>query len=348
MKCAQFFEFSGPIEIVNAPDPVPGPGGVVVQVGAAGVCRSDWHAWQGHDPDITVLPHISGHEFAGTVSAVGAGVRAWRVGDRVTAPFVCGCGVCTECASGNAQVCPAQFQPGFTGPGAFAEFVALPHADHNLVALPESIGFDTAASLGCRFATAFRALAHSDQAAVQPGEKVAVFGCGGVGLSAVMIAVGLGAEVMAVDIRPEALHRARELGAAHTIEGDAVDSIRELTNGRGVDVTVEALGWTDTCVAAIESLAPRGRHVQVGLMLGSHALPPMPMGRIIAKELRVIGSHGMAAIRYPEMLDMIASGTLAPGRLVSASIRLAELPAAMTAMSSFSGEPGITLIERFR
>jgi alcohol dehydrogenase len=347
MKCAQFTEFARPLEIVDREDPVPAAHGAVIEIRAAGLCRSDWHAWQGHDADIKALPHVPGHEFAGVVSAVGTEVTQWKVGDRVTAPFACGCSHCPECRSGNAQVCPDQYQPGFTGPGAFAERLALPNADHNLVALPETVDFAEAASLGCRFATAYRALAHADQAALQPGESIAVFGCGGVGLSAVMIAVSLGATVIAVDKKPSALEAASALGAQHAVSSNAVETIRDLTEGRGVEVAVDALGKTETCLQGISSLAPRGRHVQIGLMFGIDAHPALPMGPIIAKELHLIGSHGMAASRYPEMLARIANGTLAPQRLISNSISLPDLPKAMEEFGQHRGTAGITLIDHF-
>ena len=340
MKAAQFTTFASPLEIVELPDPSPPPGGAVIEVGAAGVCRSDWHAWQGHDPDIKSLPHVLGHEFAGTVVALGTGVANCKVGDRVTAPFACGCGTCTQCASGNTQVCPNQYQPGVTGPGAFAEFVAIPDAETNLVCLPDEVGFAEAASLGCRFATAYRALAHADQANVQSGERVAIFGCGGVGLSAVMIATALGAEVFAIDIRRDALEAASKLGAAHALGPDEIGEL-------AADVSVDALGRTETCVASINALAPRGRHVQIGLMLGDDAEPNLPIGRVIADELKIIGSHGMGAAAYPELLDRVASGTLQPRKLIAASISLAELPGTMAAMGNFGGGPGITVIESF-
>src|SRR6185436_4818047 len=136
--------------VVEVPDPHPPAHGVVVAVAATGVCRSDWHAWQGHDPDV-VLPHVPGHELAGTVLAVGSDVRRWAVGDRVTTPFVTACGACPECAAGQQQVCRGQTQPGFTGWGSFAELVALDHADVNLVDLPDDLSAATAAALGCRF-----------------------------------------------------------------------------------------------------------------------------------------------------------------------------------------------------
>jgi len=176
---------------------------------ATGVCRSDWHAWAGHD-DIA-FPHVPGHELAGVVVEVGEQVSRWEVGDRVTVPFVCGCGLCEWCLAGDAQVCPSQHQPGFTHWGSFAEYVVLHAADTNLVGLPEQVSFATAASLGCRFATAYRALV--GRARVAEGEWVTVIGAGGVGLSVVMIARALGARVVAVDRNLEALAVASELGA---------------------------------------------------------------------------------------------------------------------------------------
>lgn len=340
MRAAQLSAFNAPLEIVDLADPEPPEHGVVIRVKAAGVCRSDWHGWQGHDPDIKNLPHVLGHEFSGTIATIGGGVEGWEIGDRVTVPFVCGCGSCAQCDSGNTQVCPNQFQPGFTAHGAFAELVAIPNAATNLVRLPGDVDFAPAAALGCRFATAYRALAHDDQANVKPGERVAVFGCGGVGLSAVMIAEARGAEVIAVDIRADALQAATELGASHGFHPDEIGDLE-------ADVTVDALGKTETCIAAIESLAPRGRHVQIGLMVGSDASPALPIGRVIGKELHIIGSHGMGAAAYPEMLDLVADGTLQIEKLIAGSISLSDLPQTIAAMGSFEGKPGVTLIDRF-
>ena len=192
MKAVVFEQFSAPPRLQQLPDPTPEPHGVVVNVRATGVCRSDWHGWVGHDTDIQ-LPHVPGHELAGVVEAVGKDVKKWRIGDRVTVPFVGGCGTCAECHSGNHQVCDSQFQPGFTHWGSFAEYVGIHYADVNLVALPETLDFATAASLGCRFVTSFRAVV--DQGKTAAGQWVAVHGCGGVGLSAVMIANAIGANV---------------------------------------------------------------------------------------------------------------------------------------------------------
>lgn len=166
MRAVVFEEFGKIAGVRDVPDPVPSDQGVVVRVEATGLCRSDWHGWMGHDPDIT-LPHVPGHELAGVVEAVGSTVVNWRPGDRVTVPFVCACGRCSACAAGAQQVCERQTQPGFTHWGSFAQYVALEQADVNLVAVPEELSFATAAGLGCRFATAFRAVV--GQGRVGPG-----------------------------------------------------------------------------------------------------------------------------------------------------------------------------------
>ncbi|WP_332701140.1 zinc-dependent alcohol dehydrogenase family protein [Devosia sp.] len=346
MKAVLFEKFQEAPRVVTLDDPTPEPHGVVLKVEATGVCRSDWHGWMGHDTDI-VLPHVPGHELAGVVQAVGKDVRNWKVGDRVTVPFICGCGSCPECHAGHQQVCLHQEQPGFTHWGSFAEYVGIHRADLNLVALPEHIDFATAASLGCRFATSFRAVV--DQGKVSAGQWLAVHGCGGVGLSAVMIASAVGANVIAIDIDEAKLALARELGAVHTINGtearNVPEAVIELTKG-GAHVSLDALGHPVTCFNSIQNLRPRGKHVQVGLMLGDHTTPQVPMAKIIGKELEILGSHGMQAHRYGAMLDMIGSGKLAPSRLVGRRISLAQAPEALMGMDRFQSV-GATVITTF-
>jgi alcohol dehydrogenase len=338
-------QFGAAPEIRTLPDPTPTNSGVVISVKATGLCRSDWHGWMGHDPDIR-LPHVPGHELAGTIAAVGRDVKRFKVGDRVTVPFVSGCGHCMECRSGNQQVCEEQFQPGFTHWGSFAEYVAIEYADQNLVHLPEEISYETAASLGCRFATSFRAVV--DQGRLQGGEWLAVHGCGGVGLSAIMIGAALGANVVAIDIAEDKLALAQALGASVTIDSRAVadvsEAVREVTGG-GAHVSVDALGHPQTCCNSILNLRRRGRHVQVGLMLADHATPAIPMGRIIAHELEIYGSHGMQSWRYDAMLRMILSGKLSPDRLIGRRITLSEAAPALATMDSFR-ENGISIIDR--
>lgn len=346
MKAVVFEQFGQAPSIRTVADPVPASTGVVIKVEATGLCRSDWHGWMGHDPDIQ-LPHVPGHELAGTVQALGSHVTQWKIGDRVTVPFVGGCGHCFECNSGNHQVCEHQFQPGFTAWGSFAEYVAVDFADTNLVGLPDTLDFATAASLGCRFVTSFRAVV--DQARVKPGEWVAVHGCGGVGLSAIMIATAMGANVIAVDLTAEKLAFARELGAVATVNGsqqqDIVGAVKEITKG-GAHVSIDALGHPSTCFNSIANLRRRGRHVQVGLMLGDHARAPIPMDKVIAYELEILGSHGMQAFRYKALMDMLEQGKLAPQKLIGKRIALDEAPAALMAMDRFEGT-GISVVTRF-
>jgi D-arabinose 1-dehydrogenase-like Zn-dependent alcohol dehydrogenase len=343
MRALLYDEFRGPLRVVDVPSPTPSPAGVVVRVGATGVCRSDWHGWQGQDPDI-VLPHVPGHELAGTVEAVGSDVRSWRVGDRVTVPFVCACGSCPQCLAGDHQVCARQTQPGFSHWGSFAELVALDMADVNLVALPDDVPFSVAAALGCRYSTAFRAVVQ--QGRVRPGEWVAVHGCGGVGLSAIQVAVDRGARVVAVDVSVAALDLAKRLGAEITLDvGDTdaagvADAVRAFTQG-GVHVSLDALGSVATCAASVLSLRPRGRHVQVGLLPRSTVVP---MDRVVALELEIYGSHGMAAHGFPELLALVAAGRLRPDLLVTREIGLDE---AADALRTVGTAPGITVITSF-
>ena len=347
MRAALYEAFGGPITIQEVPDPAPAPDGVVIRVEATGICRSDWHGWMGHDADIRRLPHVPGHELAGVVERVGGDVTRWFPGDRVTLPFVCGCGRCPQCASGNHQVCDHQHQPGFTHWGSFAERVAVRYADVNLVRIPETIDFVTAASLGCRFATAFRAVIAQGRTA--PGEWVVVHGCGGVGLSAIIIAHALGANVVAVDISEDKLALAREIGAVAAIDARSVASVPEAIieiTGGGAHVSMDALGHPETCFNSIACLRRRGRHVQVGLMLAEQATPEIPMARVISRELEIYGSHGMQAHRYDAMLRMILSGRLAPQRLIGNRIALAEAGAALADMDSFRAI-GVTVITSF-
>lgn len=341
MQAVQYAAYGAPPTVVDLAPPACPDDGAVIEVRATGVCRSDWHAWQGHDP--VPLPHVPGHELAGVVVEVGPLVTTRAVGERVTVPFVCGCGRCDWCAAGDAQVCPQQTQPGFTGPGSFAERVAVHAADLNVVPLPDDLDFVTAASLGCRFATAFRAL--TAHARVRPGDWVAVHGCGGVGLSAVMIAAAVGARVVAVDVSPQARERAGELGAAALVEGgpDAVRRVVDLTDG-GAHVSLDAVGSSDTAVASVSCLRPRGRHVQVGLLLGEHAAPPLPMGLVVARELEIYGSHGMAARDYPAMLDLVASAAVRPDLLVGSVIGLEDAGAALAAMSRPATSAGVVVV----
>jgi alcohol dehydrogenase len=338
MKAVVYHEFGGRISLETVQDPTPETDGAVIQVEATGLCRSDWHGWRGHDPDIRQFPHVPGHEFAGVVVAVGRDVRRKLVGERVTMPFVAGCGACPECERGNQQICDRQFQPGFTGWGSFAEYVAVRYADGNLVPLPESMTSSTAAALGCRLATAYRAV--RAQGSVHEEEWVAVHGCGGVGLSAIMVAHALGARVIAVDVRAEPLALANQLGADFLLNArdtpDIPSAILDIT-GRGADVSIDALGSAATLANSIHSLRKRGRHVQIGLLTGRDQIPLALVSRLIAWELEMIGSHGLQAHAYPSLFELIERGKLDPAQLVERELPLDQAPRELASLDGYRG-----------
>jgi len=346
MRAAVYEEFGKPLSIQNVPDPAPREGGVIIHVKATGICRSDWHGWMGHDPDIT-LPHVPGHELSGVIEEVGKNVSRWKKGDRVTVPFVCGCGTCFQCLSGNHQVCDRQSQPGFTHWGSFAQYVAIDYADVNLVPLSDELDFITAASLGCRFITSFRAVVA--QGKVTAGQWVAIHGCGGVGLSAIMIINALGARALAIDITEEKLDFAKSVGARATINAkkvdDVVEAVRNITHG-GAHVSIDALGNKTTCFNSIANLRKRGKHIQVGLMAAEHNNPPVPMDKVIANELEIYRSHGMQAYKFGALLEMIYSGKLHPEKLIGKIVNLEESLQELENMDLFQGK-GIAVINKF-
>lgn len=343
MRAVVFEQFAEAPQPREVPDPICPPDGAVVRVAATGLCRSDWHGWMGHDPDIR-LPHVPGHEFAGEIVAVGADVRLRHVGERVTAPFVCACGRCANCLRGQHQVCERQQQPGFTHWGSFAEYVVVDVADVNAVLLPDGLDLDVAAGLGCRFATAYRAVIARGR--VLSGEWFAVHGCGGLGLSAVMIALAEGARVVAVDPSATARERAAALGAEAVLDPGSVDvaaAIRDLTAG-GVAASLDAIGGVHSLLNSVGCLRAGGRHVQAGLMGASTEVPAGVIALTVARELELLGSHGMAAHDYPAMLARIESGELDPGRLIRRRIGLSEAATELAALGTADVD-GITLIE---
>lgn len=348
MQAAIFDQFRGPLVLRDVADPACPVDGAIIEVKACGVCRSDWHAWKGADPDVAA-PHVPGHEFAGIVVAVGPNCRRFKTGDRVTAPFIIACGDCPDCRGGEATICAHQYVVGFSGWGAFAQFTAIPHADFNLVPLPAAIDFAAAAAMGCRMTTAFRGLV--DRADLRPGEWLAVHGCGGVGISAIMIAAAIGAQILAVDVNEDALALARSLGATRTLNAgtsrEVAEEVRALTGG-GAHVSIDALGITATFHNSIRSLRKLGRHVQIGMPLEEHAAPMIPLlETVYSRQISIMGTRGIAASRFPALFGMIAAGRLDPARLVTHRIPLQEAGAALASMDRFQGA-GITVIDRFQ
>ena len=338
MRAVVYERFNGPIDVVDVAEPVAGPGEVVVDVLATGVCRSDVHGWRGTDVDIA-CPHVGGHEFVGRVVAAGPGVERVAVGQRVVAPFVCGCGACEPCRSGNPQVCVRQQQPGFTMWGSFAERCRIPFADHNAVVVPASVDDASAALVGCRVSTAHRAL---ERGRLRDGEVLAVHGCGGVGLATIALGRAIGARVIAIDIDQGALELAAALGADTTVrvEADGTDAGDRVRALGGAHVSVDCLGGGAVASASIASLRPLGRHVQVGLFPGPTA--ELPISRVVRDELEVLGVHGQAAARFGPIFDLIERGRLDLTPLVTRRIGLDGIAAELPAMAAF-GRPGIAV-----
>ena len=349
MKAAVLEAFKTPMKMhENWPDPECGPEDAIIKVEANGICRSDWHVcegdweWIGLQPE---LPHVIGHEYCGIIEEVGSQVKGFKKGDRVICPFNFGCGTCEFCKSGHQNTCVNFEGAGFVRPGGYGQYAAVSRADLNLVALPESIPFVEAASMGCRFMTSFHGVV--DQAEVSAGDWVAIHGCGGIGLAATQIATALGANVIAVDINDEALAVAKQMGALYTVNAakdDAPAAVVELSGG-GVNVSVDALGIATTCLNSIMSLRSRGRHLQIGLTTQQEkGFVSLPVDIMVARELQFVGTIGMQPQRYPSMLNMVESGKLTPGKMVTNVIPIEDAAAVITSMGDY-GTVGTTVVK---
>lgn len=342
MRAAVVRDFNEDLSIETVPDPECPENGVVLEVAACGVCRSDFHGWVGEHPKVR-NGSILGHEYCGTV--VEAGARAkHKVGDRLIAPFILGCGDCPACQTGASNTCESAIVPGFGAPGSYAEYVAVPF-DHNLVHLPEDMSPALAAGLGCRVTTAWHAL--TDRAGVRAGEWVAVHGTGGIGLSSLLLAKMLGARVVVVDIVDEKLEHAMRLGAdaaVNALTDDVAVAIQEITGG-GAQVSIEALGIEATTNASVECLATLGRHVHVGMPAGD-GMMRVNMRAIYSKQLAFYGTRGMPSWKYPALLGMIERGEVDLSPMLDREISLSGASAELRAMKGPT-PPGTAVITDF-
>ena len=355
MRAAVFEGVEEPLQVRDVEEPRADDDEIVVRTEACGVCRSDWHAWQGDWSWIGVMPTeglIFGHEVAGTVDEVGDDVERFREGDRVTVPFNLSDGTCIHCRSGRSNICERMVPMGFLemAPGGFAERFPIREADHNAVALPEGADPVSVAGLGCRFATAFHGLAH--RVDLDPGDWVAVHGCGGVGLSAVHVADALGANVIAVDIAEEKLEKAENLGADETVDasgdGDVPQQVKGFTDGsRGADVSVDALGIAETCRNSVNSLGKGGQHLQIGLTTQEEGGEvSLPVDVMAMDEREFYGSFGMPPNEFGEIFRMMEYGKIDPSRIVSETIALADVPGTIASMDSYD-TVGIPVVTEF-
>jgi len=355
MKAAVFHGVEEPLQIEDVEPPTADDDQIVVETRACGICRSDWHAWKGDWGHIGVIPTdglIFGHEPAGEVVEVGDEVERFREGDMVTAPFCLGDGNCHHCRSGRANICDMMMPLGFIkpAPGAFAERFPVREADFNAVHLPDNVDPVDVAGLGCRFATAFHGLVH--QVDITPGDWVAIHGLGGVGLSSVHIADALGANVIAVDLLDEKLDKAESLGADETINAtevqDVPQEVKAITDAsRGVDVSVDALGLPETCQNSVNSLGKGSQHLQIGLTEGENAgNVSLPIDNMVMDEREFYGSFGMPPNEYDEIFRMMDRGKIDPGKIVTETVSLEEVPDVVENMGDY-GTVGIPVCNQF-
>ncbi|MEL6701077.1 MAG: zinc-dependent alcohol dehydrogenase family protein [Pseudomonadota bacterium] len=328
MRAAVVRDFNEDLSIETLPDPACPDDGVVLEVAACGICRSDFHGWTGEHPKVSD-GSVLGHEYCGTVVEAGANAK-YKPGDRLIAPFILGCGTCAACQTGASNACDDAIVPGFGTQGAYAEYVAVPH-DHNLVHLPDSLSPALAAGLGCRVTTAWHAL--TDRAGVKAGDWVAIHGTGGIGLSALLLAKMLGARVIVVDIVEDKLQEALRLGADAAVnasDGNSAAAIRDLTGG-GAQVSIEALGIAATTNASVECLSTLGRHVHIGMPAGD-GMMHINMRAIYAKQLAFYGTRGMPSWKYPTLLGMIERGDVDLAPMLDRTVPLSGASAELRAM----------------
>lgn len=347
MRAAILEHTQEPLAITDIDPPTPEPHGVVLDVEACGICRSDWHGWMGHVPGVEGA--ILGHEPVGNVLEVGEDVDRIREGDRVAAAMNLADGSCHRCLNGNSHRCENGRVFGMDGStqGAWAEQLAVPWADVNTVRLPEGVSPVEMAGLGCRFMTAFHALAH--RADLEAGDWVAVHGCGGIGLSAVNIGAALGATVVAIDLDDDTLALAEDLGADVTLNASDVEDIPgtiiDITDG-GADVSIDALGIADTCQNSIDSLGMFGQHVQIGVPTAEDEDVPLPISAMLGKEIDLLGSVGMPPTRYDEILRMLEHEKVQPDALITREVSLDEVSERLEAMTNYETR-GIEVITSF-
>lgn len=303
----------------EVPRPTPGPGDVLVRVKAAGICHSDAHYRAGKSR-VHPLPLTLGHEVAGVVEQAGAEVANFRPGDRACLHYLATCGQCDYCRQGSEQFCRSGVMMGKYRDGGYAEFVAMPA--RSVFRLPDEIPFAQGAILMCSSATSLHAL---NKARLKPGESVAVFGIGGLGVSAIQLAKAFGAQqVFAVDIKPGKLAMARDFGAVPVNAAglDPVQEILRLSRGEGVDVALELIGLPQTMQQAVRVLAPRGRAALAGIT--DKTFEVAPYQELLNKEAEIIGVSDHLAQELPLLLEWTRQGKLDLSRVISRTVPLDE------------------------
>ena len=317
MKAIRLTAIGSPLEEADIEIPAIDAHDVLIRVKAAGICHSDAHYRAGISP-VKALPLTLGHEVAGVVQKVGFAVQSFARGDRVCVHYLVTCGQCAFCQAGIEQFCATAQMIGKHRDGGYAEFIAVP--ERSVFHLPGEIPFEQGAILMCSSATSLHAL---NKARLRRGETVAIFGVGGLGISAVQLAQYFGAaRVYAVDIKPNKLELAQRFGAVpvNAAVGDPVEQIRELTSGRGVDVALELVGLALTMRQAVQSLAILGRAALVGLTRETFEVAPY--AELLNKEAEIIGVSDHLASEIPVLLELVRMGKLDLSRGISRTVPL--------------------------
>jgi len=328
MKAAVFHGTDIGLKFEDIPIPKIGPGEILVKVAACGVCHTDLHYIEHGVPTHKKPPLVLGHEASGVVEEVGADVTRLAKGQRVLIPAVLTCGECTFCRMGRENICSAMTMLGNHINGAYAEYVGVPAKD--VLALPDSIPLEQAAIIADAISTPYHAV--KNRAQVRPGDTVVIFGCGGVGINAVQLATACGAYVIAVDINDRKLEWASQFGAVKTINASKVDrvskEVKKLTGG-GADIAMEVIGNPKTIEEAFESVRIGGRLCVVGY---THEKISIVAGKIMFKEIEVVGSLGCRPLDYAPLIRMVESGAIDIERQVTHQFPLAELEKAFAVM----------------
>lgn len=317
MKAVRMTGVNKPLELQEIPIPETGDRDILVRVKAAGICHSDAHYRAGISP-VSFTPITLGHEVAGVVEKIGKEVDNVKPGDRVCLHYLITCGDCYYCSTGNEQFCPKGKMIGHHANGGYAEYIAIPA--RNAIHLPDEIPFEQGATLMCASATAFHSLL---KGRIKPGDKVAVFGVGGLGQSAVQLAKAFGATtVFAIDINEEKLKLASKYGAVplNGKEVNVVEEIRRQTGGRGVDVAIEMIGLIETQKQALQSAGPMGRVVLVGL--SNKDLAVHTYSEILGNEVELIGSNDHLLQELPRLVEFASKKMLDTSHIVSRTIPL--------------------------
>jgi propanol-preferring alcohol dehydrogenase len=325
MKAAVFYGAHQPLTLEEIPTPVPRPGEILVKVAGCGVCHTDLHYLDHDVPTFKKPPMVLGHEVSGTVAALGSGVKQFKEGDRVLLPAVYGCGQCRMCRAGRENICESMVMFGNHVDGGYAEYLVAPARD--ALPLPEGIPLVEGAIIADATTTPYHAVVNRGR--VQPGDRVVVFGCGGIGLNVVQIAAAMNGHVIAVDIDDSKLKMARQLGAMAVLNPKGVERVdkelRKLTGG-GADVAFEAIGNPLTQEQAFASVRTGGRVVLVG-----YSEKPMTLetGRVMFRELEVIGSLGCRPVDYPRVFELVLQGKIRVSELVTARFPLDQINTAL-------------------